>query len=164
MDFTAQQDGTVSVSYDYRNSSGSGMYAGQLYYLLLSVNDQFWSTDSNIILDSLTVTSTISQPSFSWSVSTHFTAGGEYLGTSYSAPLNVEGNSMVGAMIPYADTFALDLTSTMVFSGVTAGDIINIDLPDTTEDDPAPEPATVSMAGLAVAACALLKRRLRARA
>ena len=176
--FTATQDGTLSVTYDYYNASAGGMTAGPSYGLFLSVEDYFWSNDPNIALQSLTVTSTISRcftinafpcgPSnpdpnaFLWSASTSFATAGEKLGTA-SAPLQVLGFSSTGAQIPISDTFAFEQTSTMVFSGVTTGDVIDIDLPDTTQDDPTPEPATLSMAGLAVAGCALLKRRRRAR-
>lgn len=176
---TASQTGSVTLTYDYFNSSAGGMYSGQAYNLLLSVDDLFWADNTNILLASLTVTSTFSrcfannaQPcgpsnpdpnAFLWSASTTFTAGSLALGTS-AAPLHIVGGSSTSAQIPYSDTFALDLTSTMVFSGVNAGDVIHIDLPDTTEDDVAPEPATLSMAGLAVAAAALLMRRRRAAA
>jgi len=176
--FTAQQDGTVTLTYDYFNSSAGGIYAGQAYDLLLSVDDLFWADNTNIVLQSLTVTSTLSRcfadnaypcgagnpdpNAFLWSVTTSFTAGSFALGSS-TAPLHIVGSSGAGALIPYSDTVALDLTSTMVFSGVTAGDVIHIDLPDSTQADATPEPATLSMAGLAVAACAFLKRRRQAR-
>ena len=60
LDVTATGE-AVTVTYDYNNASAGSMAAGAPYTLFLSVDDSFWSADSNIFLQSLTVTSTISR-------------------------------------------------------------------------------------------------------
>ena len=158
-------NGTVTVTYDYSNSSAGGMWPGQTYDLSVSADDEFWSADRGIFLSSLNLTSTISRcfnspcpPNSPWSVSANYDVGPYALG-SFVSPLVVVGGSSVSAQIPYSSTFGFDQTSTMTFTNVQVGDLIYIDLPDRTELDPTPEPATFWLAGLAGAGFMLLRRR-----
>ena len=177
--FTATQSGTVVVTYDYSNSSAGGMYAGQNYTLAVSADDYFWSADTSIVLQSLDLTSTISRciannadpcgpnnpdpASYVWSVSASYDDVAGYTLGTLASPLHVVGGVSVSAQIPISNTFAFDQTSTMTFTDVHAGDVIHIDLPDTTELDAVPEPATFWLVGLAGAGFVFPRRRARFR-